>query len=133
MNKLYIGMFFAGVSFFSSATSITIYRWVDGNNVVHFSQQQPEHNDYTELSMSAPAKVQASENEKLTETQAKPAVKVEESKDLCEEAKNNVKTLKAFDKIQYKDTDGKFKVLDDTQKKQQLEINEKQVEVYCQS
>lgn len=123
-------MLFVSVAFLSSASNVTIYRWIDSNNVVHFSQQQPEHDDYTELSMSAPKRNISSEKvEPVTKTETPLAV--EGSKDKCEEAKANVQTLTTYDKIQYKDTDGKVKVLDATQKQQQIEINKKQVEVYC--
>jgi phosphate starvation-inducible protein PhoH len=130
MKVKFIGVLFVSVAFLSSASNVTIYRWVDSNNVVHFSQQQPEHDDYTELSMSAPKRNTTSEKtEPVAKTET--ALAVEGSKDKCEEAKANVQTLKTYDKIQYKDTDGKVKVLDATQKQQQIEINEKQVEVYC--
>lgn len=126
-----IGMLLASVAFLSSATSVTIYRWVDINNVVHFSQQQPEHDNYTELSMSTPARSVTADKEIAT-NKTETALSIEGSKDKCEEAKANVQTLKTYDKIQYKDADGNVKVLDATQKQQQIEINEKQVEVYCQ-
>lgn len=130
MKVKFIGVLFVSVAFLSSASNVTIYRWVDSNNVVHFSQQQPEHDDYTELSMSSPKRNTTSEKtEPVAKTET--ALAVEGSKDKCEEAKANVQTLKTYDKIQYKDTDGKVKVLDATQKQQQIEINEKQVEVYC--
>ena len=37
---------------YAMADNVTVYRWVDSNNVVHFSQHQPKHDNYTELSMS---------------------------------------------------------------------------------
>ncbi|GHE79722.1 DUF4124 domain-containing protein [Thalassotalea profundi] len=125
-----IGMLLTSVAFFSSATNVTIYRWVDNNNVVHFSQQQPEHDDYTELSMSAPTHSIPIEKAKPVAS-VENALAIEGSKDKCEEAKANVQTLKTYDKIQYKDESGELKVLNETQKQQQIEINEKQVEVYC--
>ena len=125
-----IGILFTGVAFFSSAANVTIYRWVDHNDVVHFSQQQPEHDNYTELSMSSPTRSKPVEQEKPIET-VNTVLAVDGSNAKCEEAKANVQTLKAYDKIQYQDASGEIKVLDATQKMQQLEINEKQVEVYC--
>ncbi|GHG02364.1 DUF4124 domain-containing protein [Thalassotalea marina] len=125
------------------AQNVTVYRWVDKNNVVHFSQHQPNHNDYTELSLSVFNKT----NTKLPKDDKSPAAsgnskgtqgnvntnstKVDATKSKCDEAKANVATLKNHDNIQYTDENGQVQVLTELEKKQQLAINEKQVEVYC--
>lgn len=36
----------------SAAAKLTVYRWVDKNNIVHFSQNQPDHDNYIEMSMT---------------------------------------------------------------------------------
>ncbi|WP_286235276.1 DUF4124 domain-containing protein [Thalassotalea sediminis] len=116
------------------ADNITVYRWVDKNNVVHFSQHQPEHNNYTELSLSAipktPEPIAVPQKEEQENTKSDEQV-VTESLDKCEAAKENVRTLEQYDNIQYTDESGNLKVLTDVEKSQQLEINKKQVEVYC--
>ncbi|MGB1199612.1 MAG: DUF4124 domain-containing protein [Thalassotalea sp.] len=136
MEAKYLGLILAGVSLFTSATQVTIYRWVDDKNVVHFSQQQPKHNNYTELSMSSPVQSKPSTvatSEKQEElTDAEIPLQVEDAKNKCEEAKANIQTLSTYDKIQYKDNNGSVKILGKKQKQQQLEVNKKQVEVYCQ-
>lgn len=127
----------------TSAQTVTVYRWVDKNNVVHFSQHQPEHNNYTELSLSALTKVgnDTAKKESVvtnqTANQPVPANSVADStqtnasKSKCEQAKENVATLKGYEQIQYTDENGELKVLTELEKTQQLAINEKQVEVYC--
>ncbi|GAA5131215.1 DUF4124 domain-containing protein [Thalassotalea piscium] len=131
MKEKYIALVLVTVSFISSATNVTIYRWVDDKQVVHFSQQQPEHENYTELSMSSP-KVN-SPIEKTTEKEEKvdTQLAIQGSKDKCEEAKANLQTLMTYDKIQYKDEGGAIKILGKVQKQQQIQINKAQVEVYC--
>lgn len=131
MKEKYIALVLVTVSFISSATNVTIYRWVDDKQVVHFSQQQPEHENYTELSMSSP-KVN-SPIEKTTEKEEKEDTQlaIQGSKDKCEEAKANLQTLMTYDKIQYKDEGGAIKILGKVQKQQQIQINKAQVEVYC--
>ena len=40
-----------------SASELMIYRWVDKNNIVHFSQHQPVGDDYTEFLVSNQSKI----------------------------------------------------------------------------
>jgi len=123
-----------------AAEDITVYRWVDEDNVVHFSQHQPLHDNYTEVTMAQvnqPRKSTSSETPLLAK-EATVADQINEkfnttkdSKNKCDDAKANIRTLSAFDKIQYTDNDGNVKVLNETEKTQQLEMNKKQEEVYC--
>ncbi len=126
-----IGYLLFCVSGISMADNVTVYRWVDKNNVVHFSQYQPGNDNFTELSMSNVVRKQT-ELEEKTASDIEKSPKAIDSKDKCEAAKANVRTLKAFDKIQYTNEKGSVQVLSELEKKQQLEINQKQVEVYCQ-
>lgn len=125
-----------------AADQITIYRWVDKENVVHFSQNQPAHDDYIEISMANNKKSSATiDKEKpAVETQSanSASLTTEESNEAiaslnqkCITARDNLNTLQNFDKIQYKDEQGNVKVLGDKETQQQLEMNKKQVEVYC--
>ena len=40
-----------------SASELMVYRWVDKNNVVHFSQHQPVGDEYTEFLVSNQSKI----------------------------------------------------------------------------
>lgn len=113
------------------ADNVTVYRWVDENNVVHFSQHQPKHDNYTELTMSNIVKPQVETSKATGQNGIEEPIKLLPSTEKCEEAKANVRTLKAYDKIQYTDQKGTVLVLSEQEKGQQLEINEKLVEVYC--
>lgn len=144
MQKIIASLLAFYITAVSSAQNVTVYRWVDEKNVVHYSQHQPKHNDFTELTLSVLAKpksqqanvsksadnkvnslnVLSKKREALTQSDA--------SKSKCEQAKSNVTTLKNYDNIQYTDESGEIKVLSDLEKEQQLAINEKQVEVYCE-
>ncbi len=129
------------------AADIVVYRWVDDKNIVHFSQHQPKHDNYTELTMSEAFKASAKKNDRTRiEKELEDSLSVqninddlasnEESllddvKDKCAAAKLNLKTLNTFDKIQYTDENGEVKVLSNTQKNKQQALSEKQIEVYC--
>lgn len=122
------------------AEQLTVYRWVDENNIVHFSQHQPSHNNYTEINMAnntrqsrVPKASQDVTPERLEQISTslngqQPSAKTSA---LCQSAKDNLEILQEFDNIRYKDADGKTQVLSKLEKKQQLEMNTKQVEVYC--
>tara|TARA_R110000744_G_scaffold369219_1_gene479345 strand:+ start:471 stop:878 length:408 start_codon:yes stop_codon:yes gene_type:complete len=128
----------------SAAEKLTVYRWIDKENVVHFSQNQPNHDDYIEISMannqkssaiidkkSSPGAPQPNDN-LLAESNGKNEVRNDDlSNDKCVAALDNLKTLQNFDNIQYKDENGKVKVLSALEKQQQLAMNTKQSEVYC--
>ncbi|MGB1261542.1 MAG: hypothetical protein ACPG52_01425 [Cognaticolwellia sp.] len=133
-------LFVSLVSFnVSAAEKLTVYRWIDKENVVHFSQNQPTHDNYTEISMSNNKNAVAMDNKASSEDSENSDFAnsgVENSaddatKDKCTNARNNLETLEEFTKIQYKDENGKLQILSDLEKKQQLEMNKKQVEVYC--
>ncbi|GLX80054.1 hypothetical protein tinsulaeT_33940 [Thalassotalea insulae] len=129
-----VGFLLLCVSGMSFADNFTVYRWVDKNNVVHFSQNQPSHDNYTELTLSNLEK--KPEKDTVAEkTQDQQQTTQEDQTDLnnkCQEAKTNLNTLKGFDNIQYTDSNGAAKVLSEVEKSQQIAINEKYVEVYCE-
>lgn len=131
MKTLYwvlLGLIF---STFCSAENLTVYRWVDENNVVHFSQHQPSHNNYAEMSLaniSSPKKTTVSPA--TEEISDKPIVN-SATDDKCGEAQANMRILKGFDKIQYTDAKGKAQVLDEKAKELQLQINQSQIDLYC--
>lgn len=127
----------------SAAEQVTVYRWIDKDNVVHFSQHQPAHDDYIEISM-ANNKKSASLDDKdqssgpalpLENTMVKTDLDNDEANNLnndkCDSARENINTLQNFEKIQFKDEKGNLKVLSALDKKQQLAMNTKQAEVYC--
>lgn len=131
IQKYSLGFILFSSFAYSMADNVVVYRWVDSNNVVHFSQHQPEHDDYTELSMSNIVKPKQENSSEVAEKTIQDPINITPTPDKCEEAKANVSTLKGFDKIQYTNAKGELQVLSEQEKIQQLAINEKQVEVYC--
>jgi hypothetical protein len=125
-------------TFQALSSELTVYRWVDKNNVVHFSQYQPVGDDYTEFIISNQSKITSradqtkalseKENPEDPESDISPTIDATKK---CKEARENVSMLTAFDKVQYTDEDGIKQVLTGKEKQQQLEINEKRTEVYC--
>ena len=119
-------------------SELTVYRWTDKNNVVHFSQYQPIGDDYTKFLISNQSKIIS----RADHTQVSTGKAVPKGEDIdtpptidvtkkCKEARENVGMLTAFDKVQYTDDEGNKQVLTGNEKHQQLEINKKRIEVYC--
>lgn len=117
------------------AAQITIYRWVDDKNIVHFSQNQPEHDNYTEITMNKNTPRQDKVAKQITKEQKTQQENqnslTASNAEKCLTAQNNLSTLESFDIIQYKTTSGESKVLSDKEKNDQLVLNKKQVDLYC--
>lgn len=125
------------------ANDIAIYRWIDENNVVHFSQQLPQNNNYSQLTTFASYKAkQQSENtqlpsidEQLTQHDKKQAEILEKNKVIadknCKAALLNLKMLNSFSKVTTLDSNGKNHVLTDEEKKAKITLSNKHVDLYC--
>ncbi len=133
---------------------IAIYRWVDKNNVVHFSQNQPSHENYSQLSVFSEYKATSREDRLALAQQALANKKIEQNlaaiekaealkkeqelknietyKKNCKAAKLNIKMLNSFDKVLYTDPDGVSRVLSDKEKKEQLALSRKHIDIYCE-
>ena len=141
---------YSTVIFSESATAkdIAIYRWVDENKVVHFSQHQPNNNNYSQLTTFASYKAkQQSEINKtgnkespsvdwqLTQFEKAQAEILERNKIVaeknCTAAKLNIKMLSSSGKVTILDSYGKNRVLTDKEKKAQVTLSNKHIELYC--
>jgi hypothetical protein len=125
-----------------------IYRWVDENNVVHYSQNQPATGDYTELVMAntqlsdknndsstpksnTPSSVASTNNgDGISDNLTKNKSAIDYAAK-CAEAQKNLTTLKDFDRIRFVDEKGETQVLNKEQQEEQLIINEERVNIYC--
>jgi hypothetical protein len=122
--------------FSSAATSsekITIYRWIDDSNIVHFSQHQPIRADYTQLTMrKTPAPERPMAPIKVEQEKATSAINnTIDDKKRCLIAQSNLSTLNSFDKIQYQTESGVSKLLSEKEKSDQLILNKQQVDLHC--
>lgn len=122
----------------TSAEKLTVYRWVDDNDVVHFSQHQPTHDNFTEISMTNNVKSPAllgglSHKNTANNTPAPEDAEIfkTQTHKKCTAAQKNLTMLQDFDKIQFKDEKGNMRLLSELEKQQQLAMNTKQAEVYC--
>jgi hypothetical protein len=127
------------------ASDIAIYRWVDENNVVHFSQHQPKDGNYSQLTTVASYKARAKElpkdtstpsvDEQLSAFEKEKEEVIAKNKEIadknCQAAKLNEKTLNSFETVMITDAEGKNKALSDKEKNAQLELSKKHISMYC--
>ncbi len=144
LHYLNLGTVLLTMAMGAFAQKVIVYRWVDKENIVHFSQHQPEHEIFTEMNVADTLPVERS----LPLATTSPALDIidiedespstedlfkSEMSDKCLEAQTNSNTLKSFDNIQTTDIQGETSILTQQQKKQQLEMSLKRIDVYCSS
>ena len=140
---------FAAALFLSTnviAKKVSIYRWVDENNVVHFSQNQPIGENYSQLTtitayQKESKKIIAEDSDKKKEEKRVAEYEEEQQRIIaqnketyaknCQAARLNIKMLNSFNKILFTDPDGKNRVLSDEEKQEQLDLSKKHTELYC--
>lgn len=125
------------------AKDIAVYRWVDENNVVHFSQHQPQDSNYSQLTTFSSYKAK-----KLSKSKVKPSLdeQIEQSKNEhaeiaeknkvireknCTAAQLNRKTLNSFSNVSMVGSDGNSRLLTDEEKAAQLKLSNNHVDLYC--
>ncbi|WP_448213143.1 DUF4124 domain-containing protein [Colwellia sp. MEBiC06753] len=144
MQKSLLTLLITSISFSLAAQDTTIYRWVDSNNVVHFSHAPPTDKDYAtvdvKVSYAAPAKSDSNSSNANDDFQAEEEVlsaaeiekrNAEITKKNCDSAKENFKTLTNFEQILVEDENGQSRVLTEEEKKKHLKLSQKQMESYC--
>jgi hypothetical protein len=125
---------------YCSASELVVYRWLDKNNVVHFSQHQPINDEYTQFLISNQSKVISradvmpllpANKSGLPKSDKENIPSTINTSEKCKGAKENLAMLLAFKKLQYTDENGVKQILNEQEKNQQLAINQKRTEVYC--
>jgi hypothetical protein len=126
------------IMIFASSASAGLYKWVDDEGNVHYSQKRPTNQQFKKLKAPPPAP----ENSKplyqplKQKTKADELIGVETAKikkireTHCATAKKNVKNYKVFRR--FRDKDGKLTVLNDEQSAQKVEEAKKMVNEFCQ-
>jgi len=128
------------------AKEIAIYRWVDENNEIHFSQNQPYNDTYSQLTTFSTykAKKQSDNNktknppsidEQLSQYEKQQAEIVEKNKVIaeknCKAAQLNIKMLNTLDKVTIRDSSGISHVLTKKERKVQTTLSNKHIDLYC--
>ena len=134
----------------ANAKEIAIYRWIDNNNVVHFSQSLPKDNEYKEFSTisSYNALSKAERKALAVEEQKKLAFEQQETQQddviaknkatyerNCTAARLNIKMLSSLDDIhineEQKDGSIGSRPLTTAEKSEKLALSKKHEALYC--
>lgn len=129
------------------AQDISVYRWVDENNVVHFSHDHPTDKDFSEVDIRVSYANSDKSNKngmdsiiaernKQKENQENLAVAKENEelfKKNCESAQVNLKILSGFIRVVYTDENGQERIMTDEERASQLELSKKYEEIYCKT
>lgn len=134
----------------ATAQDARVYRWVDSNNVVHFSFEHPSDKDYAEVDVKVSYKPVPKSNDSNTASSPAPlntnneietqteqlSSEIEMNKELmaknCEAAKVNIKVLGGYEKVLLKQEDGTERLLTPEEKQAQLELSQQQLKDFCQ-
>ncbi|WP_199609174.1 DUF4124 domain-containing protein [Flocculibacter collagenilyticus] len=122
-------------SLLASASSTTVYRWVDERGVIHFSQTKPASGEYKKMEVEeriSPAVSSsnlASNNDNSGNSLA--AEFSEKASQFCQRAKLNVELLSSNEEIQIRDKRGEYKTLSPREVKQQRALAKRQVSTFC--
>lgn len=133
-----------------SAKEIAIYRWVDKNDIVHFSQNLPQNGEYKELSTISSYKALSKTERKAIAKQAdadqtiQDQVKKEDDINAknkatfernCKAARLNIKMLNSSDNIQVSEEqkDGSIgsRSLTVAEREEKMKLSKKHEEIYC--
>ncbi len=127
------------------AKDIAIYRWLDENNVVHFSQHQPKNSNYSQLTTVSSYQAKQKElpkssslpsvDEQLSKYEKDKAEVLAKNKEIaqknCKAAKLNEEMLNSSNNVMIADTNGKNRSLSDKEKKAQLALSKEHIKLYC--
>lgn len=133
-----------------SAKEIAIYRWVDKNNVVHFSQNLPKGDEYREFSTISSYKALSKAERKLIAEQSNAEQKITDQekqqdnviaqnkatyKKNCKAARLNIKMLNSLNDVHINEenSDGTIgsRPLTAPEKANKLALSKKHEELYC--
>lgn len=129
-------------------TQAKLYKWVDENGNVTYSERKPPDRSVTEVKVRTAPVTPAQSREQLdglkdkVETgqkdreyaksaEAEDQAHAEQFKKNCEIARQNKRILENTSRIQDKDKDGNTYFLDQDQISAKLEQSKKQIELYC--
>ena len=122
---------------FSYSASAGLYKWVDDEGNVHYSQKRPANKQFKKLKAPAPAPADAKPlyqttgtSNKASKTAKNESAKNEEIRaSNCAKAKKNLNNYQINRRI--RDKDGNVTVLDDKVRASQIENAKAAISNYC--
>ena len=121
----------------ASTASAGLYKWVDNEGNVHYSQKRPSNKQYKKIKVPSAAPDDAKplyqkEKPKTSADKTLDEQKAEIKKlkaDNCEQAKKSLNTYTVHRR--FKGKDGTIKYIDDNERALQIKKAQKAIEDYC--
>lgn len=123
---------------FATSASAGMYKWVDEDGNVHYSQKRPLDKQYKKLKAPPPAPEDAKspyqssapkedKPDKTVQALTDKNLKIREEN--CEKAKKNLTNFQLHRRI--RDKDGNVTVIDDKEREKQIQNAEKAIKDFC--
>ena len=127
----------ATMMIFASSVSAGLYKWVDNEGNVHYSQKRPRDKQYKKIKAPAPAPEDSkplykstTKQNKSTGTATKEAKKNEKLRaENCANAKKRLNGYQVYRRMQ--DEDGNVKVLDDNERAKKIQQAKQAINDFC--
>lgn len=122
------------------AAKIKVYKWVDKEGVVTFSEYRPSKDDYVELEIEGDRVIGGKSGKVDYNLSALGRKKVddnvveelnEKATEYCNKAKHNLNVLDSFENVRVLDETGNPKVLNKDDVMAQRRLAMRQVELFC--
>lgn len=122
---------------FASSATAGLYKWVDNEGNVHYSQKRPKNIQYKKLKAPAAPPVSSKPlyQAEKAKTSADGALVEEEAKikklrtDNCEKAKKSLNTYTVYRRL--RDKDGNVRIIDANERTKQIEDAKKAIKDFC--
>lgn len=123
---------------FASSASAGLYKWVDDEGNVHYSQKRPRDQQFERLKAPAPAPESSKPlHQSATPTDSKAAdttaAETAKNKEIratnCANAKKNLNTYQVYRRM--RDKDGNVTIIDDNERAKQIERAKQAINDFC--
>lgn len=126
----------AAMMIFTSSAFAGLYKWVDDEGNVHYSQKRPIDQQYKRLKAPNPAPentsplYQQSSSPKDNDAASVETAKNEKARaDKCDKAKKNLSKYQVYRRM--RDKDGNVRVIDDIERAKQIKISQEAISDFC--
>lgn len=141
-------LFLTFLGFLPLATHASIYKWVDDEGNVHYSQQKPQNIKTEKMivnsrapenssTYSKPSLKKKEEEKQATDKEGKAAVSekpeksAEERASLCKQSQDNLQALLSRGRIRQKDAQGNVSYMSEEHKQQRIKREQDRVKENC--
>ena len=139
LSILSISMLFPALCF------ATIYKWVDEEGKIHYSERKPPEASAEKMNVPSKAPTVTStykrpslktEDETGADTQGdtqqkKPEMNPEEKKKACNDARKSLETINSRGRVKLRDKDGNIRYMGEDERQDRIKREQERINKYC--